>query len=169
LKTSVPSNLFDGVISLDVLYLLNAAQEAASLLEFKRVLKPGGILILNLPAYEWLWGEHDQAVSTKRRYTALTLKSTLMAAGFQLVRLEYRYMIFLPALAILRRLLRRRKTDPSMAKSDLTISPGPINALLTTIAKVEEYIGKAIIRPFGTSVCAVARSPLLIANPSNCL
>ena len=154
------SNSFDGIINVDVLYLLNDAQEMASLLEFKRVLKPGGILVLNLPAYEWLRGEHDQAVSTKRRYTAASLKRKLLAAGFQLVRLEYRYMIFLPAVAVFRRLFRPGKMDQSTAKSDLTMNLGPMNNLLTFIARTEEYLGRVMIRPFGTSVCAVARSPM---------
>lgn len=154
------SNSFDGVINIDVLYLLNDTQEIASLSEFKRVLRPGGFLILNLPAYEWLRGEHDQAVSTKRRYTAASLEMKLLAAEFQLVRLEYRYMIFLPLVVVFRRLLRRGKMDQSKAKSDLTISPGPLNNLLTFLARMEEYLGRAMRRPFGTSVCAVARSTL---------
>lgn len=153
------SSSFDGIISSDVLYLLNDAQEMASLLELKRVLKPGGVLVLNLPAYEWLRGEHDQAVSAKRRYTASNLKSKLLAAGFQVMRVEYRYMIFLPAVALLRRLFRPGKDDPSTAKSDLTMNLGLMNNLLTFIAKSEDRLGRVITRPFGTSVCAVARAP----------
>jgi SAM-dependent methyltransferase len=158
-KLPFVSNSFDGIINIDVLYLLSDAQEKASLLELKRVLKPGGVLVVNLPAYEWLGGEHDQAVSAKRRYTASKLKRKLLAAGFNLVRLEYRYMLFLPALAVFRRLFRPGKMDPSTAKSDLTMTLGPMNNLLTFIARAEEYLGRVMIRPFGTSVCAVARSP----------
>ena len=152
------SNIFDGVVNIDVLYLLSNDQEAASLLEFKRVLKPDGILIIHLPAYEWLRSEHDQAVSTQRRYTASMLKSMLATAGFQLIKLEYRYMVFLPALAFVRFAFRRPKANPFTATSDLTIRLGMLDTVLDSIARLEERLGRVVPRPFGTSVCAVARS-----------
>lgn len=152
-----PSRSFTGVISADVLYLLHDDQESLALREFKRVLQPGGVLILNLPAYQWLHGEHDQAVSTKRRYTAKSLQQKLRAAGFEPLRLEYRYMMFLPAIALVRLLLRRGKQDASDASSDLTLNFGLLNPLLTCLTHMEERFGRFIIRPFGTSVCAVAK------------
>lgn len=148
---------FDGVISSDVLYLLRDDEESRALAEFKRVLKPGGVLILNLPAYEWLRGEHDQAVSTQRRYTAKSLRQKLRAAGFEPLRLEYRYMMFLPALALVRRLLRSGKQEAATASSDLTLNFGLLNSMLTYLTHTEERFGRFIIRPFGTSVCAVAK------------
>ena len=48
---------FDAVVAMDVLYLLDEADEAAALAEFRRVLRPGGLLILHLPAHEWLRGD----------------------------------------------------------------------------------------------------------------
>ncbi len=153
------SGRFDGIISLDVLNLLSEKQEEAALLEIKRVLRRGGALILNLPAYEWLRGEHDQAVSTQRRYTASMLEKKLVRAGFRVARMEYRCMMFLPAMALLRRFFRRKRANVIMAKSDLTISnPGLINSLFSIFAREEELLGRLIRRPFGTSVCAVAIS-----------
>lgn len=157
--TNLPysSNSFTGIICADVLYLLHDDDEVNALREFKRVLRPGGALILNLPAYEWLRGEHDQAVSTQRRYTAKSLRQKLRAAGFEPLRLEYRYMMFLPALALVRRVLRSGKQDAAKASSDLTLNFGLLNSMLTYITHTEERFGRFIIRPFGTSVCAVAK------------
>ena len=149
---------FDGVISLDLLYLLDEAQEPEALREFRRALKPGGVLVLHLPAYEWLRGEHDQAVATQRRYEAGMLKRKLSAAGFEVLRVEYRNLLFLPAVAVLRRVFRRGRTDAARATSDLTLGAGPLNGLLALAAWAEEAVGRWAPRPWGSSVCAVAKA-----------
>jgi len=155
----VASTSFDAAVCLDVLYLLSDEQEAITLAELRRVLKPGGILIVHLPAFEWLRGEHDQAVATQRRYTATSLRRLLTAAGFEVLRLEYRYWLFLPAVWVVRRLWRYGQREKAMATSDLTLSFGFANSLLTLAAEAEDWIGQWTPRPWGSSVCAVAITP----------
>ncbi|MDZ7267410.1 MAG: class I SAM-dependent methyltransferase [candidate division KSB1 bacterium] len=154
-----PSYSFDAIISSDVLYLLPDEQEAAALVEMRRVLKPGGILLLNLPAYEWLRGEHDQAVATQRRYTAAGLQRKLERAGFEIVRLEYRYLMFLPVVAVVRRLWRRGRPEAAAVSSDLSLNHSLLNACLTHLIRLEERLGQFIRRPFGSSVSAVVKVP----------
>ncbi|MCG3155208.1 MAG: Ubiquinone/menaquinone biosynthesis C-methyltransferase UbiE [bacterium] len=158
-KLPVPDCSFDAVISSDVLYLLPDEQEAAALAEMRRTLKPGGLLLLNLPAYEWLRGEHDQAVATQRRYTARSLQQKLQAAGFEILRLEYRYLIFLPALVLVRRLWRSGRREAAAASSDLSLNHGLLNVWFTCLIRLEERLGQFIRRPFGSSVSAVAKVP----------
>ena len=153
-----PAESFDAVISADVLYLLSEPEEQAALTECRRVLKPGGVLIVNLPAYEWLRGRHDQAIGTQRRYTVAGLRRKLTGTGLEPVRIECRHMLFLPLLAAVR-LMRRGKADGANARSDLTLPIGPLNGMLHAIGCVEEWVGRAVRRPFGTSVSAVARRP----------
>ncbi len=152
------SGRFDCVISCDLLQLLPDAQEKRALQEFGRVLRPGGTLLLNLPACKWLRGEHDQAVSTRRRYMARDLQAKLEAEGFRVERIEYRYTIFLPVMALVR-FLRGSRRERTNAKSDLAISLGPLNQLMSAVARCEEWIGCLFVRPIGTSISAVATLP----------
>lgn len=153
-----PDGSFDAILSMDVLYLLPLDAERTALEEFRRVLRPGGTLLLNLPAYDWLRGRHDQAIAAKRRYTRATLRQKLIAAGFQAERMEYRLAAFLPAVALVRRLLRPATNTAEPARSDLALPMGPVNGFLSALSQMEECLGAALPRPFGTSVCAVARA-----------
>ena len=72
---------FDAVFSADVLCHRGVAQESA-LAEFRRCLRPGGVLVLNLPAYRWLFSAHDIAVDNVRRYGAGEVRDALAGAGF---------------------------------------------------------------------------------------
>ena len=68
-KLPFKDETFDLVVSIDVLYHQNVENDLNALGEFKRVLKPNGILIVKVPAYNWLRGSHDIVVHTKHRYT----------------------------------------------------------------------------------------------------
>ncbi|MEW5691970.1 MAG: class I SAM-dependent methyltransferase [Candidatus Hydrogenedentota bacterium] len=155
-KLPFKSECFDSVISMDVLCILDEKQEKSTLLEFIRVLKKEGILILNLPAFSWLEGEHDQAVSTKHRYIINDIKDKLESLQFKIIRSEYRYLLFLPVLFIVR-LIRFKKKDKTRARSDLTVNCRIINFFFKIIVYLDEFIGNNISRPFGTSVSIVAQ------------
>src|SRR5882724_7193660 len=80
--TALPSGdaHFDAVVSADVLYHVD--DDALALREFFRVLRPGGVVVLNLPAYQWLWSYHDTAVHSRRRYDRGDVLAKLRTAGF---------------------------------------------------------------------------------------
>ena len=79
---------FAAIVSADVL-CHRGVEEATALGEFRRCLRPGGLLVLNLPAYRWMLGEHDLAVHNVRRYTAGGVRALLAQAGFTGILTSY--------------------------------------------------------------------------------
>lgn len=147
------SSLFDYVLSLDVLYHVEVMSDLGALQEIKRVLKPGGLLILNLPAHPWLRSSHDVAIKTERRYTRADLATKIAAAGLQLERLEYwNALIFVPVVAL--RLWRRHRRDGA---SDLRPVPRSLNTLMRGLLATEHQVSRAFPLPVGLSLFALAR------------
>lgn len=146
------AGVFDAVVSLDVL-CLEGVDERGALAELRRVLRPGGLLVLNLPAFAALRGEHDRAVLVRRRFVREELEALLGEGGFEVGRVAYWNTSLFPAVWLVRR-LRRRGAE---ATSDLAPLPGPLNALLAAVLRVEAKLLPAVRIPFGTSVLCVAR------------
>ena len=86
---------FDVVTALDMLEHLD--DDARAVREIARVLKPGGYLVAWVPAYEFLWSEHDDAVGHRRRYVREGLERVLKGAGFHVERCAYTMTAVLPA------------------------------------------------------------------------
>jgi ubiquinone/menaquinone biosynthesis C-methylase UbiE len=145
---------FDAVISADVLYHRNVPEDRNAVLEFYRVLKIGGSLILNLPAFEFLRSAHDIAIHTQRRYKKKQLEILLRSCGFKVNRCYYRNCLLFPVIAI-SRLLRRgfAKTNPD---SDVKLPPAFINNSLTQIMFADDWLAKKVHFPAGLSVFCVA-------------
>jgi SAM-dependent methyltransferase len=147
------SESFDAVISTDVIYHRAVPDDVAALREMRRVLRPGGRLVLNVPAFDSLRSAHDRAVHTARRYDRSMLKERLVAAGLEPVRVVYwNSLLLLPA--VLTRLARRGGEG-----SDITTPPEPINAVLTALGRVDAEIALTGLFPAGLSVAALARRP----------
>jgi SAM-dependent methyltransferase len=144
---------FDAVISIDVL-CHSRVEEVQALAETLRVLRPGGLLLVQVPAFDFLRGEHDAAVWTKRRYRKDEVVRLLSAAGFSLERAGYRNALLFPA-AVLARLAKRGRTDPHAARSDVHPVPAPLNAFLSGVLALERRLGSLF--PVGLSVFGVAR------------
>ena len=143
---------FAAVVSADVL-CHRSLDPARALAEMARVLRPGGRLVLNLPAYDWLMSAHDRRVQTARRTTAGALRRDLAAAGFGQVRTGYWNGLLLP-LVVLRRKVLARGRD---AASDVRPAPPLLDAMLFAITEAERRL--PFRPPAGSSVMAVARAP----------
>ena len=150
-----PDAVFDAVISLDVFYV-REVNDMQALRESYRVLKEGGILVINLPAFEFLRGQHDLAVHTRHRYTAKELEQKLSSAGFAIRRLSY-WNAFLLPMVFARRRLRRRRVAPEIPKSDLVVLPPIVNELLKGLLRIERAMLSRVDLPLGSSVLAVAQ------------
>lgn len=145
---------FDIVVSADVLYHIAVEDDARALEEMKRVLKKGGILIVNVPAFEHLRRPHDRAVHTGRRYTARGLSVKMKKCGLELLKVSYRNAFVYPAALAVS--LMSKGPAPA-AVSDLRKVPGPLNELLSFVSAADNLIVRNIGLPFGTSVFCVAR------------
>ena len=146
---------FDVVLSLDVLAFRGVDEEGA-MREMYRVLRDGGSLLMNVPAFDFLRGSHDAAVDQVRRYTRPPIASLLKRAGFASSRLSYWNMSLLPAIAFMR-WTSRAKAKQAVVRSDLTPVWPPLNALLSGLVRSELAISRRIALPFGTSLFAIAR------------
>lgn len=146
---------FDLAISFDV--ICNIVDDVGAFAEIGRVLKPGGILVVQLPAYRWLWSRHDVAVGHKWRYTARSVHEKLAGAGFAVERLTHANMLFFP-LAAARRLLDGRTLGNGHAiRSEVTRLPRPVNGMLAAFYTAEMRAAARVDLPVGLSIIAVAR------------
>jgi len=162
-----PDGLFDAAVSLDVISDAGVDVEAAALDELHRVLKPGGRLLLNLPAFASLAGEHDVAVRTARRYTTREARVLVERHGFIVERCSYWNMVLTPAVWLVRRLSRRKPLDAETAHSDITPPAAPINRTLLGLMRLERRLLRHLPRlPFGSSLLLLARTgPARLAQP----
>lgn len=140
---------FAAVLSADVLCHA-AVDPPTALAELRRVLVPGGLLVLNMPSYQWLMSAHDTAVHNARRTTAGALAGELSAAGFGAVRARYWNGLLLPLMIVQRKLLARGETV-----SDVAAFPPFIDATFHALTALERRL--ALPLPCGGSVLATAR------------
>ncbi len=141
---------FDAVFSVDVL-CHRAVDEGRALAEMRRCLQPQGLLVINLPAYEWMKSAHDARVHNARRYTPAGLDALLRRHGFTPLSIRFWNSLLFPLMVL------RRKTAGSGAESDVQNFPPLLNALFGSALSLERALLRTGVRfPFGGSVLAVA-------------
>ncbi len=146
-------NSFDLITSFDVLYERGVTDDSESLAEFSRVLVKGGRVLLRLPAYDWLRGQHDIGIHTARRYTAGEVRGLLQQTGFSVDHISYANTFMFPA-ALLKR-MTEQIWPPPVKQSDLTMNAGLFNQLLQNVLSLEAPLVSRIGLPFGLSVIAI--------------
>jgi SAM-dependent methyltransferase len=150
-----PDGAFDVVTCFDVLYHRWVADDLAATRELVRVLRPGGLLLVRVPALRLLWGAHDEAVHSRARYTRAELRRLLAAAGLVVRRATYCNTILFPLVAA-RRLLDR---VTGRQGSDVAFLPAPLERLFRGALAVEERAVRVLSLPLGTSVVALGQRP----------
>jgi SAM-dependent methyltransferase len=149
---------FDLVTCLDVIE--HTPDDRRTLRALRRVTRPGGLLLVTVPAYQALWSAHDEANEHYRRYSAGSLRAAAAAAGWTLVRDSYFNSILLAPAAAVR--VARRLVPPASGASDLQLTPGPLNAVLERPMRWEAALIRRGVRlPAGLSLLAVFRAPLV--------
>lgn len=142
---------FDAVIAADVLCHA-AVDPLAALAELRRVLRPGGRLVVNLPAYQWMLSAHDRRVHNVRRFTARATAVMLQRSGFDRVRPRYWNGLLLPLMLLQRKILARGD-----AMSDVAAFSPWLEVSLHGMTQLERRLPFPL--PVGGSVLAIAEKP----------
>jgi SAM-dependent methyltransferase len=142
---------FDVVCVFDVIEHVEKDRE--SLAALARTLRPGGRLVMTVPAFPWLWSRHDEAHHHFRRYTKESLNSALRAAGLAPVKISYFNTLLFPAIAALRLLGKFLGRDRG---SDDRMPPRWLNGLLDRVFGLERPLLRRFSLPAGVSLLAVA-------------
>jgi 2-polyprenyl-3-methyl-5-hydroxy-6-metoxy-1,4-benzoquinol methylase len=146
-------NTFDVVTMLDVLEHID--DDRGTLGDLYRVLKPGGSLLISVPAYKFLWGAQDEISNHKRRYVAAQLKARMEEAGFRVRKLSYFNTLLFPPIALVR-VLRPYQPGSASLKSDFTMTkPGLFNRVLGKLFALEAPVVERVNLPFGVSIVAL--------------
>jgi SAM-dependent methyltransferase len=146
---------FDLTVSLDVIEHLQ--DDVGALRELRRVTKPGGALLVTVPAYQWLWSGHDEINHHHRRYNRRTLLAAAESAGWREERAAHFNSLLLPV-AILMRALERLGPSATKSSLDLWVPPAPLNWALRQPLHLEAAaIGRGGSIPAGLSLLAVYR------------
>lgn len=154
---------FDLVIASDVLEHIE--DEAQAVREWSRVLRPGGQLLVFVPAHAYLWSEHDVVNHHFRRYSRRELVAALRGGGLRVRRSSFwNVALYFPtaALRLSTRLLRgsaalELKPD---ATGDLHHFAGLANRLLLRWVRAENWLLRHVDLPMGVSVFALAQKPV---------
>jgi len=148
------SRTFDVVTALDVLE--HTDDDLLALREIQRVCRPAGLFLATVPAYGFLWSEHDEALKHRRRYTAHELRNKLTVSGFEVVRTSYFIStLFFPILALrIWQGLHKTSTHP---KTSIQVLPNWINTGLVGLLGLERKLFQRTNLPFGVSIVALAR------------
>jgi SAM-dependent methyltransferase len=145
-------NSFDLALALDVIEHL--PDDLPALRELFRTLRPGGSLLVTVPALRMLWSAHDVANGHYRRYTLGELRGQVETVGFEVVSATYFNTLLFPLILVFRWFRRLR---PKSIASDLTEVPRPLNTLLTEVFSLEKLFVGRIKLPFGVSALCFAR------------
>ena len=144
---------FDAVVSLDVICQIRDPENAVA--EFARVLRPGGVAVINVPAYMWLWSYHDEAVHTSHRYTRPEMAALLQRGPFEAVRLTHWNALPFPAIWAKRKLFAMPKDT-----SDVKDYSAPVDAMFRLLMALEHaWLRAGGNWGWGSSVLTVARKP----------
>jgi SAM-dependent methyltransferase len=152
-------NTFDILVSFDV--ISNLPEPTPGFKEVARVVKHGGMLVLNLPAYQFLYSEHDLAVRTLRRFDKKEVRSLLAQNGLMPLHMTYLNTVLFPPAAgvrLTKKMFLKAKPGKEL-HSDLTPPPTALNNLLVwTMAQEANLIGRSSLSlPFGLSLMTIAR------------
>jgi hypothetical protein len=139
------------VLLLDVIEHVD--DDVATLRAARGAVGDGGLLIVTVPAYRWLWSGHDEVLGHRRRYTAGELRAAVERAGFRVLRVSYFNTLLFPLLAA----VRAGKRVRGDRGHDLRRPPAPLNWLLERAFAFERHLVPRVSLPFGASLLLIGR------------
>lgn len=147
----------DLATSFDVLYCLQDEDEQAALGEMHRVVRPGGLVLINVAALDILRGSHSALTGEVRRYTRASLRARVEAAGFQVRRLTFTNCLTFPATLLVRLSDRVRGRADVVSTADLQVPVAPVNAVFDLAMRLEAAALGHVNLPIGSSLFCLAR------------
>jgi SAM-dependent methyltransferase len=156
--THIPfaSDVFDVATAFDVMQCMDA--DVAALREMARIVKPGGAVVLTLAALEILRGDHSEAWQERRRYTPVTARRLVEAAGLRAERVAFLFASLFPLMIAVRFVQRlSRPFRAHNAAADIAMPSAPVNAVLTALLSGEAAFARHVPMPIGSSLLVVAR------------
>lgn len=159
---SCPDNIpyekkyFDIICMFDVLEHIEEDKE--TLVNIKNFLKDDGFLVLTVPAYQWLFGHHDEFLHHKRRYTLSAISTLTKSSGYSTFYVSYFNTLLFPLVAIVR--LKEKFSKQKNAAGGKT-PPVIVNKILMKIFGAEAFFLRNFNFPFGVSIIGVFKKDLL--------
>lgn len=155
---------FDVVSIMDVIQMITEDEQRAAVGEALRVLRPGGLLIVNVCALEWLRGQHDEANGVRTRFTKAGLEALWregarsLGCGLEVLGCGYRVGLLLPAVAAVKLGKRLLRPMAAEAVSDQGATPGFANGPLSAVMAAENgLLAAGLPMPWGSSAFLVGR------------
>ena len=147
--SGIETRAYDLVAILDVLEHVEADREA--LVSIAERLKPGGRILITVPAHPWMWSAHDEVNHHKRRYTRASLRQVIEAAGLKVEMMSWFNSLLFPLAATARAIGRLTgKSD-----SDDSMPPAAVNKILEGLFGLERYALGRLPFPPGVSLVAI--------------
>lgn len=157
--TKIPfkKDTFDVVICTDVLGALQSDDDTKQAIsEFYRVLRKGGLVIIQCAALEWLRSQHDDVINFRKRYKRQELEQYFTNSHWTILKLSYRvFFMFLPIMLV-KVIKKFTHKSHSNSKTDQYVPPNTINTFLTAIQLLENKLFYKINLPIGSSLFIVA-------------
>jgi len=145
---------FDLVTAFDVVEHMD--DDLAGVKEMRRVLRPGGRVLIFVPAFMFLWGLQDDVSNHRRRYRMSELRRVLEQAGFEVERTSYANITFFLPILLIRKLMR---LTGMKASTENNINVTALNGVLGRMLAAESWVLKYMNLPFGVSALCVGRAP----------
>lgn len=152
-----PDRSFDAVVAFDVVE--HCADQRRALGELARVLRPGGRLLLSVPAYRWAWSDHDVRAGHHTRYTRPRIVREVAGAGLRIDRATYAFTAVFPFFVAERVLRKARARLGRDAEPGVPRVGARADRLLRDLCRLERRLLATRDLPFGSSVFVAAHAP----------
>jgi SAM-dependent methyltransferase len=130
--------------------------DVAAVREYRRVVEPGGTIIVVVPGYQWAWSVDDKVLGHHRRYTARELEALLRRGGLVVERSEHFHSWLVPISVLLGRIPRFVGGDTSPDQAS-RVHP-LLNRFLLAVSRAERRLARLVHIPVGLSIMVVARA-----------
>jgi SAM-dependent methyltransferase len=145
---------FDLIFATDVLEHVD--DDLAGMRELRRVAARNALLVITVPAYMWLWGNHDEAFHHKRRYSRRVLAGRAATSGWEPVLSTYFNLALLAPIAVTRAL---RRSSADGRRSELELTPPALDSALALPMRLEAaLVGRGATLPAGVSIGMACRA-----------